>query len=67
MLIGHRLLIENFKKLADNNLLAHGYVFFWALGVGKFLVAQALANYLEGKNFDLEPGILNYALIIFPH
>ena len=66
MLIGHRLLIENFKKLADNNLLAHGYVFFGAVGVGKFLVAQALANYLKGKNFDLEPGILNDALVILP-
>ena len=66
MILGHQLLVKNLKELADLGKLAHGYIFFGSVGVGKFLVAQALANYLEGKSFDLEPGILNDALVILP-
>ncbi|MDO8574590.1 MAG: hypothetical protein Q7R86_03095 [bacterium] len=66
MILGHQLLVKNLKELADLGKLAHGYLFFGPEGVGKFLVAQALANYFERKNFDLEPGILNDVLVILP-
>ncbi len=52
MLLGHAKQTEYLKMLADSGDLAHGYIFFGQVGVGKRKVAQALAGYLEHGVFD---------------
>jgi len=64
MFIGNQHLIRDFKKLAQNNSLAHGYVFFGEPQVGKFGFALSLANYLETGNFDFTSKILSETLVI---
>ena len=67
MLIGHKLLVNNFKALVKSERLAHGYLFFGPEGVGKKTFALALANFLETENFDSDSGkILNDVLLIQP-
>jgi DNA polymerase-3 subunit delta' len=52
MLIGHSEQQQDFKKLAEENRLAHGYIFFGPRRVGKATFARAMASYLETKKFD---------------
>lgn len=66
MILGHKNLIADFKKMADGMLFGHGYIFFGPEGVGKFLIARAIANYLETKNFGWPEGTLSDVLIIEP-
>jgi len=66
MIIGHKEIIEQLKNLADNNFLAHGYLFWGEEYVGKKTVAKALANYLENKIFDIPQKILSDFLEINP-
>lgn len=66
-MIGHRILIENFKKLAEREKLNHGYIFFGPDRVGKKLFALSLANYLENGVFDDPKGkILSDTHLISP-
>lgn len=58
MIIGHKLIVENLKKLADKNELAQGYIFFGPKMVGKKSVALCLANYLENRKFEEPQGVL---------
>jgi len=64
MLIGHDQLIDNFKKLADNENLSHAYLFFGEPQVGKFLFALSLVNFFENKTFTIPQSPLKESLII---
>lgn len=64
MLIGHREIIENLKKLADSGKLSHGYIFFGPSMVGKKLVAAGLANYLENNAFESPRILIDYLLVV---
>lgn len=44
--------------------LAHGYIFFGEPRAGKFYFAKQLANFLENKNFEIAPRLLQDALIL---
>jgi DNA polymerase-3 subunit delta' len=66
MIIGHKEIIEQLKNLADNNFLAHGYLFWGEEYLGKKTIAKALANYLENKIFDVPQKILSDFLEINP-
>jgi len=61
MLVGHERIAEQLKKLADEERLAHGYVFFGPAMVGKRFLAVNFANLLEGGGFA-EPKVLNDCL-----
>jgi DNA polymerase-3 subunit delta' len=66
-MLGHEILIKNFQKLIELKRLGHAYVFFGAEGVGKFLFAKSLANYLETGIFDdPQEAILNDFYVIKP-
>ena len=65
MLIGHRVIIKDLKRLADRGELSHGYVFWGPAMVGKRVVAEALANYLESGDFE-EPKLIQDFLRISP-
>ncbi|TSC81854.1 MAG: DNA polymerase III, delta prime subunit [Parcubacteria group bacterium Gr01-1014_20] len=52
MLVGHKLLADNFRSLVEDERLAHAYLFFGPEGVGKKLFALTLANFLEKGEFD---------------
>ncbi len=65
MLVGHTSIIKELKRLADENSLAHGYVFWGPTMIGKRVVAEALSNYLETGNFK-EPKLLQDFLRIAP-
>src|SRR5258708_23997695 len=62
-IIGHEKQIKELKRLADENALGSGYVFFGTSMVGKRTVAHALANYLENGEFK-DPELLVDALFI---
>jgi DNA polymerase III delta prime subunit len=47
MIIGHSEILADLKKLADDDQLNHGYVFFGPAMVGKKRAAETLATYLE--------------------
>lgn len=66
MLIGCDQLINDFKKLANNERLSHAYLFFGEPQVGKFLFAQCLVNFLENKIFGVPTSFLNETLFIVP-
>ena len=65
MLIGHAAIIKELKRLADQSGLSHGYVFWGPAMVGKRVVAESLANYLETGSFE-EPKLLQDFLSITP-
>jgi DNA polymerase III subunit delta' len=52
MIIGHVKELEFLKKLATENRLGAGYIFFGAEGVGKRGVAMHLAEFLEHQKDD---------------
>ena len=58
-MVGHKLLVKNFKNLAEAEKLSHGYIFFGSDGVGKKTFALSLANFLENKEFFYEDGSVN--------
>ncbi|RJQ28364.1 hypothetical protein C4571_03880 [Candidatus Parcubacteria bacterium] len=67
MILGHGRVVEDLKRLAERKGLSHGYVFFGPEGVGKRLVAQSLANHLEGGQFEPPQNrVLTDALFIEP-
>lgn len=65
-MIGHKEIEAGFKKLAKENNLAHGYIFFGEPQVGKFLFARRLAHFLEKGKFEISEGTLTETLIIKP-
>ncbi len=65
MLIGHGKIIEDLKRLAAEKKLSHGYIFYGPAMVGKRLVAQNFANFLETDDFS-EPKLLRDTLLIAP-
>lgn len=54
MLVGHKVLVEAFKKFSKSEALSHAYLFFGPEGVGKRLFALSLANFLESGEFDYD-------------
>jgi DNA polymerase-3 subunit delta' len=52
MIFGYDELVNDFKRLADQRLLSHAYLFFGERELGKFLFAKSLANYLENQKFE---------------
>jgi len=52
MLIGHKKIIKDLSTFVKNETLGHGYIFFGPGMVGKRMVAQALANFLETGTFE---------------
>ncbi len=65
MLIGHEQLVENFKGLAEQNELSHGYLFSGPSRVGKKLFALCFANFLETGKFG-GPKMLGDAFLLEP-
>src|SRR3990172_3201482 len=57
-IIGHERAIKDLKKLADSSSLSHAYLFHGLSMVGKRLVAESLANYLENGVFVREEGAI---------
>lgn len=66
MIAGHEELIKNFKKLAKEQSLSHGYIFFGEPQVGKHLFAKSLANFLEGGEFKAPDSYFKETLEIEP-
>lgn len=66
MIIGHRKIVEDLKKLADGGRLSHAYLFHGPSMTGKRLVSLALANYLERGEFAEPEKILQDSLLISP-
>lgn len=64
MIFGYDSLVAEFKRLAADNSLAQTYLFFGDRGVGKFLFAKSLANYLENGIFEEPKGDLRESLIV---
>ena len=64
MLIGHQQLQKNLIRLADEEKLSHGYIFFGEAQVGKFTFATHFINYLEYKEFNSPSKLLEETLII---
>ena len=54
MFTGHKLLVKNFKSLADRGRLGHAYLFFGANRMGAKNFALALSNFSETGNFEFE-------------
>ncbi len=57
-MIGHEQLVRDFTRLASQDKLGHGYIFFGPPRVGKRLFALSLANLLERKTFSDEGKVL---------
>lgn len=69
-MVGHTLLVKNFRALVKSERLAHGYLFFGSEGVGKRLFALSLANFLENGEFDFDEDkqlIFNDLILIEPN
>lgn len=69
MLVSYENLIDDFKRLVENNRLSHAYLFFGGDDKNhqeKFLFAQSLANFLENGTFNEPPRLLQEILIISP-
>jgi len=64
MFLGNEHLVKDFKKLAGNDRLSHGYIFFGENQIGKYTFALSLANFLENKIFELSTKTLSEALIL---
>lgn len=63
-IIGHKKSIATFEKLADDGAMSHGYIFFGPAMVGKRLVAESLANYLENGDFTAPSRVLGDCEVI---
>jgi DNA polymerase-3 subunit delta' len=60
-------LINDFKRLIDNDRLSHAYLFFGEAKEERFIFALSLANYLENKEFKpLEKKILEECFMVAP-
>jgi len=69
MFINHPKLVDDFKRLAQNDGLSHAYLFFGGdkkTHQEKFVFSLSLANFLEKEIFEKPEEILNETLIIFP-
>jgi len=69
MSLGYDKLVNDFKKLIENDMLSHAYLFFGGDDEGyqeKFLFAQSLANFLENGIFEEPVVLLRETLIISP-
>ncbi len=64
MLYGYDSLVQSLKRLADARELSHAYIFFGEAQTGKFLHAQALANYLETGVFDAPTKVLQETHVV---
>lgn len=64
MLYGYDSFISDFKKLVDARDLSHAYLFFGEEGIGKFLHAIALANYIESGKFEEPDKDLSETLVV---
>lgn len=64
MFLGNDHLLKDFKKMAEANRLAHGYIFFGDPHIGKFTFALQLANFLEYKEFSTPVKNLSEVLVI---
>ncbi len=53
-MIGHKLLVKNFKSLLDRGRLGHAYLFFGANRTGAKNFALALSSFVETGNFESE-------------
>src|SRR5258708_960026 len=51
--IGHETIVGDMKKLAEKDLLSHGYIFYGAPMVGKRTIALALAHFLEKGTLEI--------------
>src|SRR4030042_2896211 len=58
-------LINNFRKLIENDKLSHSYLFFGG-GEEKFIFSKALANFLEKGEFSEPKEILTELLAVSP-
>ncbi len=66
MIIGHKEIIKDLKKLADANELSHGYIFWGSAMIGKRTFAVSLARYLETKDFE-STLILQDCVVVSPN
>jgi len=69
MFVGYENLIDDFKRLVENDRLSHAYLFFGGNDKShqeKFLFSQSLANFLENGTFDEPLRLLQETLIISP-
>jgi len=64
MFLGNQHLIDDFKKLVENEGLSHGYIFFGENQTGKFTFSLSLSNFLENKKFEAPSRALSETLII---
>lgn len=55
-MVGHKLLVKNFKALIESGRLAQGYIFYGPEGAGKRTFALALASFLETGDFSNDSG-----------
>lgn len=66
-MVGYENLIDDFKRLVENNRLSHAYLFFGGDERNrqeKFVFAQSLANFLENGIFEEPVQLLRETLII---
>jgi len=59
-------LVNNFRKLIENDKLSHSYLFFGA-GKEKSIFSWSLANFLEKEKFEKPKEFLSELLIISPN
>jgi DNA polymerase-3 subunit delta' len=52
MILGHKKIVADFKKLTDSGALGHAYLFYGPAMVGKRTFATALARFLEKGVFE---------------
>ncbi len=64
--MGHKVVFDDLKKLADRGALSHSYLFFGPAMVGKKMVARALAEYLEKETDNSRHPTLSDCIIIEP-
>src|ERR1700691_2215446 len=66
MLIGHKGIIGDIKRLSEKSLLSHGYIFYGPSMVGKRTVALGLAKFLEKGEFEIlkENEILQDSMVL---
>ena len=60
-IIGHKNIIDNFKKRVDLNEVSHAHIIVGENGIGKSKVANKLARYILGKSEEKDYiDIINY-------